>query len=441
MIIPSHILNLKNLIKDRLIQKVAKNSGIILSGNSISSGLNIISFALMARQLGPEILAILILAQTYALIINDLFNVQTWESVIKFGSADKDNIKISSIIKTNILLDIISAIVAFIIAFTIVRYVIAFLDWDENISNLLSIYSISILFNITTFTIGIPRFFDKFLSIAKINVTVAVLKLISIIIVVKLNGDFIWYFSIYLATDILIKIILMILSMNVLKNNLRPDWWKTKLSLNMDQIKFIWWTNLRTIIRIPVQRLDVVIISSVMSIKMVGIYKVYKEIAGLLSRFVDPISQSIYPEFSKLLGDKNIKKTANIAYKTIFLLSIVSIVLISVLLFSSKLIITEFFGSEYLIKIYALYFMITLFGLKIITAPINSLFIASGFARYSFIVVLVTNTIYLIMAYLCGKAYGIYGIVLAFATQWALNKGLKILVLARYWNEWGQKIR
>ena len=102
MIITFYFNKFQTILKDNFLKKIIKNSGIILSGNATASALNLISFTIMAKQLGPESLAILVLAQTYAMIFNDLFNIQTWESMIKFGSA-KLNSSITNVIKiTNI---------------------------------------------------------------------------------------------------------------------------------------------------------------------------------------------------------------------------------------------------------------------------------------------------------------------------------------------------
>jgi O-antigen/teichoic acid export membrane protein len=183
-----------------------------------------------------------------------------------------------------------------------------------------------------------------------------------------------------------------------------------------------------------------IIISSVLSMQMVGVYKVYKEIAKLLTKVADPINQSLYPEFTKLLGDNNIKVTASVVKKTILLLSIVSAIITLTLILMSKLIIIKFFGNEYLVQIAVLYALLLIQGLTLITSPINSLFIAAGFAKFSFIIVLLSNTAYLISAILFSHYYGIYGLVVAFTIQWIVNKGFKLLLLKKYSNEWGRII-
>lgn len=431
----------KQGIKDDLLKKIMKNSGIILFGNSTASALNLVSFTLMAGQLGPRSLAILVLAQTYAIIINDIFNIQTWESMIKFGSgADNDN-EIKNVIKTNLLLDAVSAAVAFSFAFLLVQPVAHFLGWEDTFLNVIALYSLSILFNITTFTIGIPRLFDRFLSIAKVQVTIALLKLGCIFLVMNLSNTVIMYIYVYLTFDILANVSLIIYSMSLLKNKYGGRWWRGGFNLDRDQLRFIWWTNLRTIVRIPVRRFDMIIISAVMSMEMVGIFKVYKEIAGLINRFGEPVNQSIFPEFTKLIGKRELRKTASVTRKTILLLFGVSLVITVGLMLVSGFLVGRFFGEDYLPRLNALYLLLAVYGVSFITVPINSLFIAAGFARASFTILFFTNLLYLLLAFGLGNLFGIYGIIMAFAAQTVINKGFKIFLLKRSAHEWGSVVR
>lgn len=429
------------IAQDKFIEKIARNSRIILTGNVASAGLNIVSFTLVANQLGPELLAILVLAQTYALIINDIFNIQTWESMIKFGSSKMSKEEMGGVIKTNVVLDMISAAVAYLFSLLLLKTVADMFGWNSAYLGVISIYTISILFNITSFTIGIPRLFDKFKTIAKIFVFTALLKLGLIVYASYLSGSLELYVYIYLSMEILTNLSLIAFSLVLIRKELLRGWWRTRVRINMDQLRFIWWSNLRTIIRIPVRHLDVLIIGSVISLQMLGVYKVYKELAGLISRIGDPVNQAIYPQFAQLLGAREIERTSSVAKKTILILGGIGGFIVIALLLTSEFILGTFFGTEYLSHIYALYIMLILYGISFSTVPVNALFIASGFVKLSVNIVLISNSLYLITAYWLGIRIGIYGIIAAYAVQIFLNKGLKIYVLAKYSGKWGAAVQ
>jgi len=395
----------------------------------------------MASALGPELLAYFALAHVYALIMNDLFNVQTWESLIKFGTKRDEEQQLARTIKTNLLIDILSAFIAFVLAILLIKEIGALLEWDESLIELAFLYSFIIPFTLTTFTIGVPRLFNKFSAIAKIQFVMAVLKLIAISIISYLDGEARAFTTTYIIIDILINICLIGYSLLLLKRKEVLNWRQTKVHLSREQIKFLWWTNLRTIVRIPVRQLDILIINQVMSMDSVGIYKVYKEIVGIIGRLGEPINQAIYPEYAKLLGKEKTSDTVSVTKSIMQILLSVAIVTMIAFLIASELIIETFFGVEYLTLITAFYLLVVLNCINLFLTPINSLFIAAGFARYSFYIVLLNNILYLSVALLGGMYYGIYGVVLAFAVQMTFNQGLKIICLKKYSTGWGSVIR
>ena len=434
--------NLKNkFLKDNLIRKIIRSSGIIIFGNSAASAFNLISFTIVANRLGPTSLGLLVLTQTYVSIVNDIFNVQTWESMVKFGSDETQGSNMQSVIKLNSILDGASAVVAFIFALMLVKPVVYLFHWDASLVTIISLYSLSILFRLTSFTIGLPRLFNRFYALAKIQVVLAILKLFFVLYTLVYAQPLLYYVVVYLGFDILSNLLVIIYSVKLLRDNVGPDWWRKTLHINRNQALFIWWSNLRTIIRIPVRYLDMIIISSVMSMKMVGIYKVYKEIAGMMDKVSDPINVAIFPEFSKLIGKNSIGKTLSTAKKSIILLGCASAAITLFLLAISKFAIGMIFGPEYLEHIRALYLILILYGISFVLVPINSLFLAAGFAKYSFYIVLTTNTIYLFTAFLLGKAIGIYGIVAAYGVQMVLNQGSKVFLMKKHATGWSDTIR
>jgi len=393
----------------------------------------------MASSLGPELLAYFALAQVYAGIVNNLFNVQTWESLIKFGTKQDEEHKLASTIKTNLFIDIAGAFFAFAFAILLVQEIGSLLKWDDSLIELAFLYSFVIPFTLTTFTIGVPRLFDKFAVIAKINFAMAVLKLIAIAAISYLGGEARAFTATYIVIDILINSSLIVYSLVLLHKEKVLSWRHTKFRLNREQIKFLWWTNLRTIVRIPVRQLDILILNQVMPMSSVGIYKAYKEIVGIIGRLGDPINQALYPEYAKLLGKEKTSDTIAVTKRIMQILLAVSAVTLIIFLISSELVIEKLFGIEYLTFMTAFYLLVVLNCINLFLVPINSLFIAAGFAKYSFYIVLCNNILYL--ALVGGFYWGMYGVILAFAVQMTFNQGLKIFFLKKHSTGWGRVIR
>jgi O-antigen/teichoic acid export membrane protein len=312
------------------------------------------------------------------------------------------------------------------------------LGWDQAGLGITSLYCLTILFNLTSLTIGIPRIFNRFAAIAKIQIVFAMVKLGAIVWVSFLpNASINSYIIVYLLADAGANIAMIFFGISVLRHNYGPKWWREPATIDKEQLRFIWWTNLRTVLRIPVRHFDMIIIGSVMSLELVGTYRVYKEIAGIITRIGDPVNQAIFPEYSRMINRGNSSEAMQAGKKTIMLMAFFSVVIVLPILLTSHLIVKYFFGPTYTQCIPALQALIVFYGISFILIPVNSLFIAAGFARSSFWVVVLTNSIYLITAYCLGKVIGVYGIVVAYATQSFLNTGIKMLILAKR----GQKFR
>lgn len=426
---------------ESFLKKIVRNAGIIFFGGATASVFNFISFTIMANQLGPKRLAILVLAQTYTLVVSDIFNIQTWESVVKFGPERTAAGGLADVIKLNLGLDVASAATAGIVAFVAAGATIQLFGWDPSAAVYLAAYSLTLAFNMTTLNIGVPRLFDRFLSVAKIGIAVAVLRLLAVVAALTYSDSLLSFTVILIACEIANNIAIGLFSLRLLRAELGPGWWKGPLVFDRSQLGFIWWTNLRTILRIPVRHFDILVIGSVMSIEKIGIYKVYKELAGVTNRLGEPINQAVFPEFTKLLGAGRGKVAADVMKRTLVLLTGGGAALTVVMLLGARLALRHFFGEGYLGDINALYCLIVLYGINFCITPINSLFIAAGFARASFFIVLLTNTIYLGSAYGFGILFGMYGIIMAYAVQMVLNQGLKGYMLHKYAGEWGASSR
>lgn len=419
------------------IHNIAKNAGIIFWGNSTSSAINLISFTIMAKQLGPGVLAIFVLAQTYTAIFSDIFNIQTWESVVKFGPEKNNSNDLADVLNFNLGLDVVSALLACLAAISVSGVAIQWLHWDLSSHIYLIVYSLTNLTKMTTLTVGVPRLFEQFFPVAQLGILTAAVKLVGVVIAMRYSNNLPTYVGLFLSCEILNNLMISLFSVKLLNTKLQSHWWKRPIILDRRQLHFIWWTNLRSIIRIPVRHFDMLIIASVMSMEQVGIYKVYKEIGNVINRIGDPVNQAIFPEFTKLLSKRAIHSVIAVIKRSTVLLSATGTILTFTLLFSAKLLLRHFFGEEYLPEINALYWLLILFGINFSIAPINSLFIAAGFARYSFLIVLLTNTLYLCCAFGFGAIFGMYGVIMAYAVQMIINQGLKGYFLWKHSAEWG----
>ena len=94
----SFMSRVRVLVEDNSLKKLTRTTGIVLTGNTGASLMNFVSLTVMANQLGPKVLALFVLTQSYTAIVNAVFNVQTWESMVKFGHSEKSESAFSNVV-------------------------------------------------------------------------------------------------------------------------------------------------------------------------------------------------------------------------------------------------------------------------------------------------------------------------------------------------------
>ncbi|NLK12427.1 MAG: oligosaccharide flippase family protein, partial [Candidatus Phytoplasma sp.] len=388
--------------------------------------------AIILNMLGTEKYGIIVLIQAYALTIDQLLNFQSWQAFIKFGAEaleNKNTQEFKQLLKQGTILDISTAFLGTIVAVLLIDIIGAFLGWNSIVVEYSKIYSFSILFHFSGIPTGVLRLYSRFRLISYQKITVAIIKLISLLVAYFFNVDFIAIIWINLICDIIGHILLVIILNIVLIKNGMKGWWNQKLNINKEFFSFAIWSNLSSTLTLPSKQMDVFITSTVLSLEMVGVYKVFKQISSILSRLINPIYQSVYPELANIVAKKQYKQAVKTSAKISVMISIFIIPMIALGGLTSPIWLKIFFGEG--VSNYWVYFVIffTYVGLDAATAPVHPLFNALGYVKQKFYIMGFGNLVYLILSWYLGKSFGLIGIINAWGCQFALITLLKILYI------------
>lgn len=178
------------------------------------------------------------------------------------------------------------------------------MKWTELQIILAAIFSIEIVFHIEGTSLGILRLFDKFNMTASQSIVSALLKFILLGIYMLRGGkSLITVVILYVITDIFKHLYLFILAIIVLRKKIGLKNVLTASTKQLDRkfISYTIWNNISYTVDVPVKYFDVFIISQI-SVEMVAVYKVFKQMIQVLSMLIQPISVAILPQFSELLA-------------------------------------------------------------------------------------------------------------------------------------------
>lgn len=188
-------MNAKPSKKQPLLDRAVKNFGQLLRGRGVAAVLELLTVAILARELSPANFGQIVLIQTYVLIVRGLFNFKLFEAVIRFGvpavEANDDN-SLRTLLRLTLFIDLAASALATVVAILAAPWVAGFLDWDQSLIFAAMLYS-SVL---VTAGIGTPkgilRLFDRFDVLGTQLMVSPVLRLAGVIVALALGANFMW---------------------------------------------------------------------------------------------------------------------------------------------------------------------------------------------------------------------------------------------------------
>lgn len=428
----------KRIFKDKLVKTLTKNASSLLSGTVISHILGLITLALTTRLLGKELFGTFILIQTYVIITDLIFNTQTWHAVIKYGAEylEAKNIKgFKSIIKYGSLIDVLTAILAIIIGMFLIPLISPIINIPSDYESLLYIYMIVVVFNLTATPIAILRLFDKFKLFSYQLILTSLIKLIGIVIATITNTGITGVVVTWVITEIIGYITLFALAHIILYKNNINRWWLVSEKRNFIKVfKFSFWTNLTSILDLPIKQLDMIIVSIVVSVEGVGVYKIIKQVSQVITKIGDAVFQAIYPQLTKLIANKEYKTSLKFSFKGGLLILTVILPITIVVSSTSYIWLDLIFGNSYQSYWLALSLYFFLRTISLMFICIHPLFIALGLVRKNVSILLIANTIYLLLSYILGSNFNLYGVIIAYGFQFSLVLIMKLTIIKKQIN-------
>ena len=437
---------LHKIKSDNFWKNLFKNSFWAFFGDASASSITFIISIILIKIIGSESYGILILAQSYMNIMDVIINIQSWRSTIQYGQkaiVDGNDKELHSYVKLGCIMDISTAILCFIISILLPNLIGGFLHWSNEMILCSEIFAITIISHFAGTPTAILRLFNKYNLVALSKTLAAIFKITAIVAyyLITKNLNLVSSTIIFMLTDFIGNILLVIFAFyHYSKKYKIADIIKAKMPKDAKSfISYTLWGTLSEIVDLPVQTIDVFIVS-VLGNVTVAIYKIFKQIIGIISKVTGPIQQSILPQFSELSAKGNEKRGFEVVikiHKTIlkYTLPISILVGATSYIWLGKLYDMTYANYWYILFIYL---MIQTYALSYTT--IHPFFITLGNMRINAIIEFTANIVYLIVSYILVRAMGLLGITIAFLIQILLNIFLKYFCIKKMIENTEEKI-
>ena len=426
------LLALRTWAADQLFRRSMKNAGLLFTGNVLASLLGLVAVALTARGLGVELFGTLALIRAYVTIVDRLVNFQSWQAMIRYGAEAlerRHDEEFKRLIKFGTLLDAATAVAGAAIGASAVYWIGQWRGWNPEVIHLASLYSLSILFNLSGTPKAILRLFDRFTLFAWQQVAASVFKLVGVVFALMSRSSLGGFLVIWMLTDILGYLLLLALGWRELKRRgFSGILTRTSLQGVTRQHPglwgFVWLTNLDGSARMALKELDTLIVGGLLGVASAGLYQVAKQCAKIIDQVSDPLYEAMYPELAKLWARKDTHQMRRVMVRSGLVIGSIAVLIWLGFLIAGGWFLRVVFGAAFVSAHAVLVWYLLAMTIDAFLFPLPSALLAMGRAGSALRINLVSALAFFPALVVLARTFGLPGTGMAFVLQyliWALG--------------------
>lgn len=400
----------------------------MLGGNGAAAILNLTALALAARALEPADFGRLALVGAYVLLIQGLVNLNSWQALIRYGSAELcegNELRLAAWIRLCGLADILSHATGFVACLLILWLAGDFLYSTTEAWFLASVFSVVILFHSISSTAGgLMRLFGHFSVIALSAPIAASVTLLGF-------GFNVWY-GFGLAAYVYVQIVAAFCAAAYVVSRA----WRAAQNRNLKLdvlsgvepirgeirsfLRFLLITNVNSSLNLVAKRADLVIVGAVLGDVAVGLYRVAKMFGSVAELLQGTLYMAIYPQLAMMASEKHFAQLTRLSTQSALLAgALFTIYWLAYALFGFH-ILDWVFGAEYgdawLVGLfYVLAMVVAGFAL-----PLNPILLAYGRPGLALRAHLAANLLYVCLMFPLLKFVGLAAAGIAYLVYYAL---------------------
>ncbi|MCX6291614.1 MAG: oligosaccharide flippase family protein [Bacteroidetes bacterium] len=351
---------------DRESKTLFRNSSWVFFSNFAGIGLNIIRSIIIARGLGAKTFGSYVIVVAFVGIVQEFLNLNLGTAIIKFGAAYHNEQRIDKLVALVKLCLKVSGVMVLISIVTVVLLTILAYSTFVHKAGLemyIMFYAVASgtkYFN--SISNGILRLYFKFKLNSIIQITMDIVETVLVVTAVSLypkNLDV--FFITMIMACFLNGVICNWMAFWELRHEFRP-YIRAGYDLVKNEIgemkTFVIGNSLGNSLKSLMGQGDVLLLGILAGPSQVGIYSVAKKIGYAILAPTDPLMQSIFPQFSKLLAEKKFLETKKMLGKITLIATIPSVVFIIITFFLKEWMFVTIFGKEYLGAVYPFLFLL-----------------------------------------------------------------------------------
>jgi O-antigen/teichoic acid export membrane protein len=284
---------------DALFTRLLRNAGLLLGGKAANAVLSLVVLAVAARALGPEGLGRLVLLQSLVQLVAELVKFQSWQGVVRFGTARPDDF--DRIVSFSLLLDLAAALVGTAVLVLGGGWLARRLGWPDDVAALVPFYATALLALVPGTAQGVLRLFDRFDWLAVQSASANAVRLIGALAAWGLGGGLESFALVWWLAALAAGVLPFVPAWRL--RRVRPVWPAGIRIAHPGILRFFCLTSANSIIALAPGHLAALIIGTLLGPAAAGLFRVAKQVADAAAKPADFLAQALYPEAARLAAD------------------------------------------------------------------------------------------------------------------------------------------
>lgn len=405
-------------LKEQLIKhKLVRNFLLIFTGEGISSVFGFLATIFIINTIGSNKHGVLVAVQTYVNLFYGLFSFKTFQSLIKYLAKSENDTTMSKIyIKWSVVLDFFGLSLTLLFGMLLRAPVIRIMGWNDEIAKYCFLYFCIYLLYFQGTSIGVLRYFEKYHYVVKANVTYAIVRCTGFFTCFIFKQDFAAFFLFDCAGNLAKFVLMDYFTIKTLKEHGLVDFFRVKLIVCPDFLKFSFYSNITSTIDLPVNQVTSLIINKYLGFEATSVYSVFGSLGSIINKLGDPISQIIYPEMNQLISKKDIGGAKKLSYRLKTIMLILFVAGSAFVLATNSLWLHLFISNPnpYVLPL-VLYIAYICYANS--SMGTHNLFMALGYVKYNIPILIVVNSGYLLLLFYSIQRYGLTGVIVTYTIQ------------------------
>lgn len=412
------ISKLKTYFDDAPWMKPMRSAGLLGVGRAGRAIFMLAAMSLAARTLGVVEFGTLVLVHGLIFTIIKATRFQTWQSLVHYGMKaleGHDTPRLVRIIKFSILLDILTAFIAFGIVWIVSGSMIEFFGLDPSLSSTTRLYGgVIMLLALNDAPEGVLQLFDRFDRIAWHSIVAPLIRCVGALYLFIAEGSLFQFLVLWFIAEAISTVVIIMMGTLTFKEKMPDARFLNRSSSLLKPESGIWryigGTQLASTLDLSNKQLPMLMVGGVLGPSAAGLFSVAQEFASVLLKPAEKLfGRAFYPDLARLSAQKNVEVRRLMVIRTAPLIGGIALLAFMIFVVFGHQLINATVGPEFIGAYTAMIWLCAAGVIGAFAFALEPLLVAAGFVKQTVIARAGGSIIFIPLLYLLLQEAGIIG--------------------------------